>query len=127
MAPQKVRRARIVLLRATHWPFVLAILGYEHSRRVWADHRKSGSSGVSRGLSHSPTSLRRRKALSSTRPPRLDQEPPSGRSTAVPPADDPTAAPETIEGLGTAVANLQAQVEQLTAMLAKERQVKEGL
>ena len=124
MSPQKVRRARIVLLKLTHWPFVLAIFGYEAVRRLWVDHRKSGSSGVSRGLSQSPTSLRRRKALSSTRPPLLDpqsldeQPRPAGRLSA----DDLTAVPETIEGLSSAVADLKAQVETLTEMLMKERQ-----
>lgn len=120
--PQQLRNTRIVLLKATHWPFVLALLAYERGR-VWVhDRRRAGSSVGSKRLSrNASSSLRRplsRKTLSTTRPPPLGHQPRPSRSTAVAAADEtPPAASETMEGLHAAVANLSTQVEQLSMMM----------
>lgn len=124
LPPEQLRSARIVLLKATHWPFVLLILAYERGRLWLADRRRAGSSSVSNRLSHnSAASLRRpltRRTLSGVAP-LLDDQPRSGRSSAEVPATAPTAAPETIEGLGAAVANLRTQVEVLTDLLSQHK------
>ena len=124
LPPEQLRSARIVLLKATHWPFVLLILAYERGRLWLADRRRTGSSSVSNRLSHnSAASLRRpltRRTLSGVAP-LLDDQPRSGRSSAEVPATAPTAAPETIEGLGAAVANLRTQVEVLTDLLSQHK------
>lgn len=124
--PQQLRNTRIVLLKATHWPFVLALLGYERGRLWMEDRRHPGSSVASKRLSRNASSaLRRplsRKALSTTRPPPLDHQPRPSRDAVVSSVDEtPPAAPETTEGLHAAVANLSTQVEQLSRTLAGMR------
>lgn len=131
--PQQLRKARIVMLKATHWPFVLAILAYEHGRLWVDDRRRAGSSRVSDRLSqYSPTALRRplsRKSVSNTRLPRLDDQPRQRRSNAAAHAErsPPPAAPETNEALCSAVANLRVQVEMLSSLLATPNEVPQGL
>lgn len=128
ISTQHLRNARIVLLKATHWPFVALILFYERALS-WLHARKTGPSGVSNRTSlNSPTSLRRplsRRTLASGRPPSLVHQPRErqGRSSA---ARESPAATESVEGLSSAVAALQTQVAHLSDLLHQERQRQQG-
>ncbi|GIZ41595.1 hypothetical protein CKM354_000489400 [Cercospora kikuchii] len=124
-SPQRLRAARIVLLKATHWPLVAMILLYERALTLLEDRRKTGSSGVQRSQ-NSPTSLRRplyRKAPSMSRTSLLEEQPRTARSPAGLSAHGFTAASDSAERLNSVVADLHAQVQVLTELLVKEKRL----
>ncbi|KAI5363068.1 hypothetical protein Slin15195_G104450 [Septoria linicola] len=123
LSTQRLRSTRIVLLKATHWPLVGAILLYERALRLLEDQRKAGASGVSNNL-NPPTSLRRplsRKALSTSRLSLLMEEPRNAHSPAMVPVHDSARSNDAVERLSSAVADLQAQVRTLTDALVKQQ------
>ncbi|KAM3424467.1 hypothetical protein BST61_g6471 [Cercospora zeina] len=125
LSPQRLRAARIVLLKATHWPLVAMILLYERALTLLEDRRKTRSSSVRRSP-NSPTSLRRplyRKALSVSRTSPLEEQPRTARSPAAASAPGSTAARDSAERLNSVVADLHAQVQMLTDLLVKEKRL----
>lgn len=126
VAADRLRSARIALLKATHWPFVALILAYEHWR-LHADRSQGSrsSSAAVRGPK-SPTMLRRSlSARQMQKPsmaarsalPSLAEEARPAHTTTV---EDFGAALETGE-LEVAVSHLKAQLEEVSALLAKRR------
>lgn len=119
---QQVRKMRIVLLKATHAPLVACILGYERALKL-VDRRTAGSSRVStnRLSLNSSSSLRRppsRKTLPAERRALFDGEARGTRGMLVPKQQPACESPE---GLSIAIANLKAQVEILSDLLAKHK------
>lgn len=122
MSAETLRSFRIILLKATHWPFVALILGYEQWRLYLNSHHHPGSS--LRGP-NTPGSHRRsaagRPALSRRLTSQLATETRSARKRWS--RSRPSASIETDDDLRAAVAALQTQVETLSAMLAKKNAV----
>jgi hypothetical protein len=119
---EKLRSLRIILLKATHWPFVGLILAWENGRLYLNQRRNVNSSSQSLRGPNSPTGVRRSVAggwwhgSSKTRPPQLGQAPRTGRR---PMARPEPAATETIDDLQAAVAALKTQVEAIASLLEK--------
>ena len=130
VAADRLRSVRIALLKATHWPFVTLILAYEHWRQRLANsHMARSTSAAVRGP-NSPTVWRRsmsarqmqkpsiaaRSALS----PLVEEARPARRTMGKP----VMAALETGE-LEVAVSSLKAQLEEISALLAKTKRASE--
>ena len=118
MSGETLRSIRIILLKATHWPFVALILGYE-SWRLHVERRgKKDSSLLYVRGPNSPNTPRRPlwKLATDSRHARLVGEArPAPTSFA-----SPVMAPlETIDSLEAAVDNLKAQIETISTMIAK--------
>ena len=123
LPPETLRSARIVLLKATHWPPVALILGYE-SWRLYLERRHNAHSPSPHGRGpNSPSSLHRpfsgrwvqQKASLATgaRTTQLAGEARAART--------PVPAPqETRKKLEAAVANLKAQIETISSMIEKD-------
>jgi len=129
---ETLRRARIVLLKITHLPFVAIIWAYESSRRYMAQRVHSPpattmSFSPDRPLSTGRTSLSRNVSLHPSRLPALNntslvapsspstQRQSKGHGKSPAPASG-TADP--IADLMSLVEKLNAQVEELTSMVA---------
>lgn len=131
VAADRLRSVRIALLKVTHWPFVAMILAYEHWRlRVESSRSPRLSSAAVRGPK-SPTVLRRSLSGRQTQKPSI-----AARSALTPlveetrPADNSIATPEgaaleTAE-LEIAVSHLRAQLEEVSALLAKKKTPSDG-
>ncbi|KAK5121466.1 hypothetical protein LTR85_005299 [Meristemomyces frigidus] len=122
---ERLRAVRIFLLKATHFPFVALILGWESWRLYWSERAKSSSGLTHRGL-HAPTTLRRPRAqlpllAAGTRQMPLDKQTRTPRSPSTKPSEDPAAGSETIEALEMAVDSLRTQLETITSLIAKEK------
>lgn len=123
LSTQRLRSARIVLLKATHWPLVGLILMYERALTMLDDQRKFGYSGVSKRPS-APTSLRRpisRKPLSTSRLSLLEEQPRAARSPFGAPVPAPARRSESMERLSSHIAELQHQVKTLTDVLLERK------
>ncbi|KAK0253832.1 hypothetical protein LTS09_011136 [Friedmanniomyces endolithicus] len=131
MSAEKLRTLRIVLLKATHWPFVGLILAWERARLYWNQGRKIRPSfGLSQRGPYATRKARRDlSGMSFQRPllanaplqPPLDEQAHADRSCSDIPTKQLTAAPETVEALETAVHELRAQVKALASILASEK------
>ena len=125
-----MRSLRIGLLKATHWPFVALILGYENGRQYLNQRRHTSSSSRSLRGPNPARSHRRsvadglRPVSAKTQPLPLDHEPRFDEQAAAHRA--PLAAVETDDDLREALTALQAQVEKLTTILAKRKDVKDA-
>lgn len=124
---ERLRSARIVLLKATHLPFVAAIWAYEQI----ADSRKRDSHMLSSSGPQTP--------LPSKKPPRLAVNTPHllladsqaapgspGRRYLASRAHVRAGQPEPETQLRTLVMNLTTQVEQLTEMVSKLQEQREA-
>jgi len=115
-----LRVHRIVLLKATHWPFVALILGYERGRHFLHDRRRAKSSFTP---VHPSSLLRRPKSTHSTLlgagtdGQQLDRQTRAIGATA----DVPTAAPETIRSLEAVAANLKTQLDAVNSLIELEK------
>ncbi|KAK5731469.1 hypothetical protein LTR17_011357 [Elasticomyces elasticus] len=128
MSAEKLRTARIALLKATHWPFVGLILAWERSRKYWYQGQKAQPSfGLSRRGPHATRSVRR--DLSGVKQPSLataSPEPPLveqarvDRSFSDTTAKQPMAASETVHALEMAVQGLRTQVATLATLLENQ-------
>ncbi|KAK1821272.1 hypothetical protein LTR12_004330 [Friedmanniomyces endolithicus] len=131
MSAEKLRTLRIVLLKATHWPFVGLILAWERARLHWNQGRKVRPSfGLSKRGPYATRKARRdlsgmsfQQPLLATAPlqPPLDEQAHADRSCSDIPTKQLTAAPETVEALESAVNELRAQVKALASILASEK------
>ncbi|KAK0959568.1 hypothetical protein LTR91_020761 [Friedmanniomyces endolithicus] len=131
MSAEKLRTLRIVLLKATHWPFVGLILAWERARLYWNQGRKVRPSfGLSKRGPYATRKARRdlsgmsfQQPLLATAPlqPPLDEQAHADRSCSDIPTKQLTAAPETVEALESAVHELRAQVKALASILASEK------
>lgn len=127
---ERLRHARIVLLKLTHFPFVAAIWAYEHGSSYFAGRLKGRDSRVSSmGGPETSTGARRpylRWTLNSPRPlaaatgvqASLDGIVP-GRSPTRNRHDTATGPSESEAQMRSLVVKLSSQVEQLTAMIAE--------
>ncbi|KAK5716040.1 hypothetical protein LTR15_009865 [Elasticomyces elasticus] len=130
MSAEKLRTARIALLKATHWPFVGLILAWERSRKYWYQGQKAQPSfGLSRRGPHATRTVRRdlsgvkQPLLASPQPPLVEQAR-VDRSCSDTTAKQPMAASETVHALEMAVQDLRTQVATLASLL--ENQSKAG-
>lgn len=127
---ERLRIARIVLLKATHFPVVALILGWETWRLHWNDRRRATSS--SRLSSRRPTasaSLRRPLTplpllSAGARQTRLAEQTRTARSSVGKPTLDPSVSHETLVALETAVGNLQTQLETISSFIASGKQAR---
>ncbi|KAK4900599.1 hypothetical protein LTR27_002315 [Elasticomyces elasticus] len=128
MSAEKLRTARIALLKATHWPFVGLILAWERSRKYWYQGQKAQPSfGLSRRGPHATRSVRRDLsgvkqpllATASPQPPLVEQAR-VDRSCSDTTAKQPMAASETVHALEMAVQDLRTQVATLASLLENQ-------
>ncbi|KAK4969320.1 hypothetical protein LTR66_011683 [Elasticomyces elasticus] len=132
---ERLRGARIVLLKVTHFPCVALIYAYENGRQYLTDRQQERGSWLPlMGGAESPRSQKRPflgASLRSTRPlaaanlvqTSLDGEAQAGRGLVKKPGADETAAVSgSKDELWTAVKKLSSQVETLTAVLAQLQQ-----
>lgn len=127
---EKLRAVRIFLLKATHFPFVALILGWESWQLYWSERAKSSSGLVNRGL-NTPTSLRRPRTqlpvlAAGTRQISLDKQTRIVQSPTSKRLPNPAARSETFEALEVAVDNLRTQLETITSIIANERRARPG-
>lgn len=125
MSAETLRFIRIVLLKATHWPFVALILGYETGRLRLEQRREARSTTVFArrpghlNLLRQPLSgkgmMQKRLLMTGTLKSQLDQVPRADRQTPKP------AVIQTQPSLETAVADLKAHVEEILSIIAKDR------
>lgn len=133
---EQLRTARIVLLKATHFPFVALILGWESWRLYWLDRpgakssfgRTSRGSGVSNALRRPPLqhplfATGPRQTLLVEQTPLVEQTR-AARSPVVKPLEDPVETPGTIEALEIALDNLRTQLESISALLLREKRAR---
>jgi len=128
MSAEQLRSTRIVLLKATHWPFVGVILAWEKARQSWTHGRDAKASlSLSRRAPNATRAVRRPLSGRPLQQPLLATailEPPLGEqahaesSSIDVPSKHALAAPETVEALKTAVHDLQDQVQALATLLA---------
>ncbi|TKA76639.1 hypothetical protein B0A55_04934 [Friedmanniomyces simplex] len=131
MSAEKLRTTRIVLLKATHWPFVGLILAWERARLYWNQGRKAKPSfGLTRRGPYATRKARRDLSgmsfqqpllATATLQPPLDEQARADRSCSDIPSKQPMAASETVGPLEMAVHDLRAQVEALASILATEK------
>ncbi|KAK4981614.1 hypothetical protein LTR66_009846 [Elasticomyces elasticus] len=131
---ERLRGARIVLLKVTHFPCVALIYAYENGRQYLMNRQQERGSWLPlMGGPESPQSQKRPflgASLRSTRPlaaanlvQPLDCETQAGRGVVKKPGADETAAVSgSRDELWTAVKRLSSQVETLTAVLAQLQQ-----
>lgn len=123
---ETLRPLRIVLLKATHWPFVAMILGYERWR-LHLYQRRSRMSHLVRGPNF-PNGMRRPLSLSGkqTYKPllatnsQLADEAMTARAAST---GMSSAALDTKDGLEVALANLRAQIETISSIIAKRNEM----
>ena len=120
MSSERLRSARIVLLRTTHLPFVGAIWLYE---RLVMAHKQEGNH-LSFSGPQTPTTPKRlsRLPINSPRLLMADAQAPVGTPTRARPTSRPHARAESSESdaqLRTLVVKLIAQVEELTDMVSQ--------
>lgn len=124
----EVRKLRIIMLKATHWPFVAMIYGYEAACTWMEDHRRSGSSmqtGVF--VRNSPLRPFARRALARSRTLLLDEQSQARAATTSAVATalqgEGAAASETSHAaaMATIVGDLQRQVEALTRLVTAQQ------
>lgn len=121
MPAERLRSARIALLKATHWPLVALILAYEHRRQQHESRERTRSPSAAVRGPNAPSTLRRsisvrqtqrstagRSALNS-----LVQEARAGDSTV-------GTSSETAE-LEAVVSRLKAQLDDISALLARAK------
>ena len=124
LSGETLRSIRIILLKATHWPFVALILGYESGRLYLERRRKNNSSLLYVQGPNSPKTLRRplwkQKPMLATdnRHARLAGEARPALTSFATPALAPV---ETRDSLEAAVNNLKTQIETISAIIAKEQ------
>ncbi|KAF2816252.1 uncharacterized protein BDZ99DRAFT_484915 [Mytilinidion resinicola] len=125
---ERLRSARIVLLKGTHFPFVAAIWAYEHGQDYWMSRAQAPSTSLSMGGPETSPSKKRPPLKSSLNSPR-----PLAAATGVQASLDghlggsparyrPHTATGTSDGdaqLRSLVIHLNSQVEQLTAMVGQ--------
>lgn len=123
LSAERLRSLKIGFLKATHWPFVALILGYERWRLQLDGTGKDRSSRASIRGPLSPTTLRRPRqiqrpllAVHSRSSPLADQAR-AGRSSTTTPLK---AALETAE-LESVVSHLKAQLEELTTLITRQK------
>ncbi|KAK4574848.1 hypothetical protein LTR86_001690 [Recurvomyces mirabilis] len=126
VSAEDLRTIRIILLKATHWPFVGLILGWEKGRRYWKtrDGRPTASSRdqMRRLITRRPMSgmsFQQPMLSAGTEHPPLEEQARSERLPAEVAVDQIAAPSETIEALTTAVQDLKRQVEALTSSVAE--------
>lgn len=131
MSAEKLRTARIVLLKVTHWPFVGLILAWEKAQRYWTNgQRVKPSFGLSRRGPRATRTVRRDLsgmsfkqpllATATLQPPLVEQAR-ADRSNPDTTAKPTMATSETVEALETAVQDLRAQVESLASLLVNKK------
>ncbi|KAK3678209.1 hypothetical protein LTR78_002305 [Recurvomyces mirabilis] len=126
VSAEDLRTIRIILLKATHWPFVGLILGWEKGRQYWKtrDGRPTASSRdqMRRLITRRPLSgmsFQQPMLSAGTEHPPLEEQARSERLPAEIAVDQIAAPSETIEALTTAVQDLRRQVEALTSLVAE--------
>jgi hypothetical protein len=113
---EKLRVFRITLLKMTHWPFVVMILGYERGRQfVYA--RRAAPDAPSSLLRRSRSTHASMLAAGTAEQP-FSRQPLAFELGAELPAAAPS---ETLKGLEQLAANLKAQLEFVNALLEKEK------
>ena len=120
---ETLRSIRIILLKATHWPFVALILGYESWRLQLERRRKNSSSLLYVRAPNSPNTLRRplwkqKPTLATDSRHRLVGEARPASTAFATPVEAPM---KTIDSLEAAVDSLKAQIETISAIIAKEQ------
>jgi len=123
---ETLRSLRIVLLKATHWPFVALILGWE-SGRLYLNRRLNAKPSTSplrgpnsaKSSRHSLAGALLKPGLSKARSQPLDRETRTGRKPMSRP--DPPAALDTDDDLAAAVTALQTQLESIASMIAERK------
>ncbi|TKA62017.1 hypothetical protein B0A55_10288 [Friedmanniomyces simplex] len=131
MSAEKLRTTRIILLKATHWPFVGLILAWERARLYWNQgHKVKPSFGLTRRGPYatrkacrdlSGMSFQQPLLATATLQPPLDEQARADRSCSDIPTKQPMAASKTAEALEMAVHDLRAQVEAIASILATEQ------
>ncbi len=129
--PDRLRSARIVLLKATHFPFVGAIWLYEGAHRYFlgVDRHRQTIQGPSSTLKRPSLvrhdSLRSPLSAGAGLQPALKGRSALGRNTE-PHADERRSTPQVAEASSELIAiveKLSAQVEELTATITQQRKV----
>lgn len=130
---EEMRNYRIALLKATHWPFVVLILGYERGRRFLLERRRAGSSFAAPARPPSAPCLRRpasgrfmpsTSAAAGTRRTPLDIQARAASSTTVRSAAVDSPAIETVDtldALKALAANLRSQMDTVAALVEREK------
>ncbi|WPH04616.1 Hypothetical protein R9X50_00750800 [Acrodontium crateriforme] len=116
---ESLRKARIVILKATHWPFVALILGYERGQAYWQQHGRGTT--AQRGSNVSAALLRRPTPVGALQRPLLAAGTRSlpGRVHVNPRRPSPVATCERRESLERAMAGLREQMDQLSTVMAQ--------
>ncbi|KAK5117319.1 hypothetical protein LTR62_005936 [Meristemomyces frigidus] len=117
VSTEDLRTIRIILLKATHWPFVLCILAWERSRQMWQTrHGKCTTRDQVKKLI-SGRSFQQPLLVTAIEEPPLEGQARSSGSVVITTNNQPVASAETIEALLTAVQELKQQVETLSSTM----------
>ncbi|EMC91951.1 hypothetical protein BAUCODRAFT_152304 [Baudoinia panamericana UAMH 10762] len=134
VSAERLRSARIVLLKATHWPFVALIMIWEKGQRLyWQRDAKHFPSA--HALAKGPTAAGapsrplyrhsyRRALLPRGLPGPREVEQPKESDTS--PGAQGTVSVETVEELKKAILKLTSQVENLSSMMRQQNGAKDG-
>jgi hypothetical protein len=129
-----VRNARIVLLKATHWPFVAMIFGYESGRAYLQSYSRAGGAIGSKRTQHRTVKRLRRPlsrhalAMSRTPPSEVQTrsrvatgsfEGPTTRENGTVPFEDETC---DAASMASMVAGLQRQLDALAVLVASQQE-----
>lgn len=131
VSAEHLRTIRIVLLKATHWPFVALILGFENGRLYWRSRREMKPFNMSTMHGSDTQVSLRRSAVCRTplqkplldagpKPFQLAKQARDARSHGLRPSNDDPAAVETQEALRLAINNLRSQVDALSNLVAQQ-------
>jgi len=129
---ERLRVARVFLLKATHFPVVALILGWETWRLHWSDrHEAKSSSRLASRKSIASASLRRPLTplpllSAGARQTQLVGQTRMTRSPVGTPTLHPSLSRETLVALETAVENLRTQLDTISLFVASETQARSG-
>ena len=128
LSAETLRTVRIFLLKATHWPFVAVILGWEKWRQYWSGRpRVRATFGPATRVRNAPALLRRSPTLPLTAGTKwlpLAEQTRTVRLPVTMSSHDTAAESETLETLESAVDALKTQLEKITTLLEDEKQTR---
>ena len=113
---------RVVMLKATHWPFVACILGYEAWRARFGSSRQANPSSTAFQKTRRATNLRRQKSHGWRYERAIDSPKDNERSSNPVQENGSTVENSARMPLEKLVENLKAQVEEISQELARAKE-----